>query len=64
MIDTTIEIRSTDSEWLIKSLEYMLFDLKEQQKEGFDFKTFKYNRVKSGHNYDVMYSIKKVKELV
>ena len=32
MIDTTIEIRSTDSEWLIKSLEYMLHDLKEQQK--------------------------------
>ena len=63
MIDTTIEIRSTDSEWLIKSLEYMLFDLKEQQKEGFYFKTFKYNRVKSGYNYDVMYSIKKVKEI-
>jgi hypothetical protein len=37
MIDTTIEIRSTDSEWLIKSLEYMLFDLKEQQKEGFEW---------------------------
>ena len=63
MIDTNIEIRSTDVDWLIKSLEYMLHDLKDQQKEGFNFKTFKYNRVKSGHNYDVVYSIKQVKEI-
>jgi len=63
MIDTTIEIRSTDIDWFIKSLEYLASDLKEQQKQGFDLKTFTYNRAKSGHNYDVMYSIKKVKEI-
>lgn len=64
MIDTNIEIRSTDTDWLIRSLEYLVSDLKEQRNSGeWDKRTFKYSRVNSGYNYDVVYSIKDVKEI-
>jgi hypothetical protein len=56
MIDTTIEIRSTDRDWLIKSLRYLANELEGQ--------TFDKNRgVDSAHNYDLFYNIEKVKEI-
>lgn len=56
MIDTTIEIRSSDKDWLIQSLRFLADNLEAQ--------TFNRNHgVMLGHNYDVSYTIKPVKEI-
>ena len=57
MIDTTIEIRSSDRDWLVKSLRFLADNIEAQ--------TFNWGHgVMSGHNYDVSYQIKKVEEIL
>jgi hypothetical protein len=56
MIDTTIEIRSSDRQWLIFALQALLAkiedDVMDKPRGGI-----------SAHNYDVFYNIEKVKEI-
>jgi len=56
MLDINIEIRSTNKDWLVKSLRFLADNLEAQ--------TFNWGHgVMSGHNYDVSYQIKKIEEI-
>lgn len=55
MIDTTIEIRSTDRKWLIFALQSLLAKVEDNIEKDVG--------AISAHNYDVSYTISKVKEI-
>lgn len=57
MIDTTIEIRSMDRKWLIFALQSLLAKIED------DVMDRNYGAI-SAHNYDVSYTILKVKEIL
>lgn len=56
MIDTIIEIRSTDRKWLIFALQALLAKIED------DVMDRPYGSI-SAHNYDVYYNIENVKEI-
>lgn len=56
MIDTTIEIRSVDRKWLIFALQSLLAKIEDNSEKDVG--------AISAHNYNVYYSIAKVKEIL